>query len=207
MLLDSSRFAPGEKLSVEMISRELGVSRSPVWSAIARLDAEGLVDVSPRQGVYLVAFDEKRLRALFETREALEGMATRLAASRMTELELDALGLAVKQQKKLLSDRFEADFAAAALDFHEKIVSGAGNPLIERQLSGIYARTNAMCRGRDTPRTTKILTANYKDHCEILKALRRRDENAAEELARFHVRRLMATVLPAPPVKKTRSHS
>ena len=208
MLLDSSRFAPGEKLSVEMISRELGVSRSPVWSAIARLDAEGLVDVSPRQGVYLVAFDEQRLRALFETREALEGMATRLAASRMTEQELDALGSIVKQQKTLLSDRFEADFAAAALDFHERIVNGAGNPLIERQLGGIYARTNAMCRGRKSPRTTKILTNNYKDHCEILKSLRRRDGNAAEELARLHVRRLMATVLrPPSPVKKSPGHS
>ncbi|WP_315833806.1 GntR family transcriptional regulator [Bradyrhizobium prioriisuperbiae] len=195
MLLDSGRFQPGEKLSIEMISRELGVSRSPVWSAIARLDAEGLVDVAPRQGVYLVAFDVDRLRGLFETREALEGMATRLAATRMTEAELDALGTTVRHQKTLLSERHEGDFAISALEFHERILAGARNPMIAQQLSGIYARTSAMCRGRASERTVRVLTANYRDHNEILNALRRRDMDAAEHLARLHVQRLRTTIL------------
>ncbi|WFU43349.1 GntR family transcriptional regulator [Bradyrhizobium sp. CB82] len=195
MLLDDSRFQPGQKLSVEMISRELGVSRSPVWSAIARLDAEGLVDVSPRQGVYLVAFDEEHLSALFETREALEGMATRLAALRMSDEELSALAATMKHQKTLLTEKFEREFAASALRFHEQILRGARSPLIERQLNGIYARTSAMCRGRTGPRTAKVLTDNFKDHNEITKAVRERDEDTAEVLARMHVQRLRAALL------------
>lgn len=195
MLLENGRFQPGQKLSVEMISRELGVSRSPVWSAVARLEAEGLVDVAPRQGVYLVAFDEERLRSLFEIREALEGMATRLAATRMTDGQLADLGSTVKHQKTLLSERHEADFAASALEFHEKIVAGARNSLIAQHLTGIYARTSAMCRGRASDRTDKVLTANYRDHNDILATLRQRDANAAEKLARLHVQRLRTSIL------------
>jgi DNA-binding GntR family transcriptional regulator len=191
MLLNDARFQPGQKLSVEMISRELGVSRSPVWSVITRLDAEGLVDVSPRQGVYLVAFDEDRLNALFD----IEGMATRLAADRMTESDLDDLAATIKHQKTLVSERFEREFAASALKFHEQILRGARNSFIEQQLSGIYARTRAMCRGRAGQRTTKVLTDNFKDHREIMNAVRRRDGEAAEMLARRHVRRLKAAAL------------
>jgi DNA-binding GntR family transcriptional regulator len=195
MLLDNDRFQPGQKISIEMISRELGVSRSPVWSAIARLDAEGLVVVSPRQGVYLVAFDEERLCNLFETREALEGMATRLAASRITQAELDALATQVKHQKTLLSHLYEAEFAASTLEFHERILRGARNSHIEQHLSGIYARISAMCRGRTSEHISRDLTAIYKGHCAILKALRRRDEVASEALARAHVRLLKASRL------------
>nr|WP_228747814.1 GntR family transcriptional regulator [Bradyrhizobium sp. BR 10289] len=195
MLLEDARFQPGQKLSVEMISRELGVSRSPVWSAITKLDAEGLVDVTPRQGVYLVAFDEERLHALFETREALEGMATRLAAARMTEAELNELAETIKHQKTLVSERYEREFAASALRFHEQVLRGARNSLIERHLTGIYARTSAMCRGRASERTAKVLNENFKDHREITNALRRRDEVAAEKLARAHVHRLKMAVL------------
>lgn len=195
MLLDDARFRPGQKLSVEMISRELGVSRSPVWSAITRLDAEGLVHVSPRQGVYLVAFDEDHLHALFETREALEGMATRLAAARMTEEECEVLAATIKHQKTLATKEFEREFAVSALNFHEQILRGARNRLIEQQLNGIYAQTSAMCRGRNGPRTTKVLFENFKNHNEIAKAVRRRDEDTAEALARAHVRRLKAALL------------
>ena len=203
MLLHDARFQPGQKLSVEMISRELGVSRSPVWSAITRLDAEGLVVVSPRQGVYLVGFDEKRLHALFEMREALEGMATRLAADRMTDEEHADLGTTMKHQKMLLSESFEREFAASALRFHEQIVRGARSPLIEQHLIGNYAQTSAMCRGRTGERTAKVLMENFRDHGEITKALRRRDGDAAEALARAHVRRLKTAVLkPADKVKK-----
>lgn len=195
MLLDNNRYQPGQKLSVEMISRELGVSRSPVWSAIARLNAEGLVIISPRQGVFLVAFDEERLRDLFQTREALEGMATRLAARRMKNPELESLAAIVKRQKTLLSERLVAEFSASALAFHQNILRGARNALIEQHLDGIYARTSAMCRGNVGDRSTEGLAANYKDHSEIMKALRRRDEEEAENLARTHVRRLMSRVL------------
>ncbi len=195
MLLDATRFQPGQKISVEELSRELGVSRSPVWNAIARLEAEGLVDVSPRQGVFLVGFDADRLRAMYEAREALEGMAARLAAVRMPAGELHALVANLAGQKACLGRDDRAGYAAAALAFHMLVLRGAQNPLIERQLSGIYARSSAMCRGRSDKGTAEVLEINHRDHAALLDALRQRSGNEAEALARKHVRRLMDAAL------------
>jgi len=80
LFTNGSRYNPGEKISVEELSRELGVSRTPLWGAINRLEAEGIVEIVPRQGVYLINYDPDRALEVYEAREALEGMAARLAA-------------------------------------------------------------------------------------------------------------------------------
>jgi DNA-binding GntR family transcriptional regulator len=56
LLLAGKRYEPGAKISVEELSRQLGVSRTPIWGAIYRLEAEGIVQILPRQGVYLLNF-------------------------------------------------------------------------------------------------------------------------------------------------------
>lgn len=59
--MTDGRFHPGDKISVEELTRELGVSRSPIWAAINRLAAEGIVEVRPRDGVFLAGFDRNHL--------------------------------------------------------------------------------------------------------------------------------------------------
>src|ERR1700744_5600376 len=85
MLLNGDRYNPGDKVSVEELSRELGVSRTPLWAAINRLEAERVVEVVPRQGVYVVDYDPARALEMYIAREALEGMAARLAAHNGTD--------------------------------------------------------------------------------------------------------------------------
>ena len=61
LFLKGDRYSPGDKISVEELSRELGVSRTPLWGAIYRLEAEGIVEIVPRLGVYLVDYDPKKV--------------------------------------------------------------------------------------------------------------------------------------------------
>ena len=65
ILLNGTRYNPGDKVSVEELSRELGVSRTPLWAAINRLEAECVVEVVPRQGVYLVDYDPQRALEMY----------------------------------------------------------------------------------------------------------------------------------------------
>jgi DNA-binding GntR family transcriptional regulator len=81
LFVNGTRYDPGDKISVEELSRELGVSRTPLWGAINRLEAEGIVEVVPRQGVYLINYDPDRVLEIYVAREALEGMAARLVAA------------------------------------------------------------------------------------------------------------------------------
>lgn len=197
MLLDTQRFRPGDKISVEELARDLGVSRSPVWSAISRLEAEGLVDVAPRKGVFLIGFEPEKLRALFEAREALEGMAARLAAERITAAELLAVDASVAAQRLALKNRDVEAYSVATLAFHRGVTDAARNPVIARQLSAIYDQVHAICGGRFAKIGWHGRQKNIEDHASLVERLRQRDLDGAERAARVHSKRLADGVLNA----------
>lgn len=192
LLLDGDRYAPGDKVNVIAVAQELGVSRSPVWDAIARLESEGLLEVVPRHGVFLVRFDARRLAELYETREALEGMAARLAAERAGLGDVAALERSLAVQQACLDGGDAAgdaaSYADAALAFHQTVLRIAGNETIGRMLDALYAQTRTMCRGR--PTTREDLSVRRDDHAHLVAAIRDRDPDRAEAVARVHVRSL-----------------
>lgn len=196
MLLDEARFAAGEKISVESLSRDLAVSRSPVWAAISRLEAEGLLHVVPRQGVFVIDFDEKKIVAIFEAREALEGMAARLAARRMTAEDHAVMAEALARQTRSIEAGDLAGYRAANLDFHHRLLVAAQNTTIETTLKSLYAQTQAMCNGRVASSVGwDQLRRNLADHQRVQDMLAEHDEEAAEQAARSHVQQLLAAIL------------
>src|SRR5438105_3225610 len=73
-------FAPGQRLRSDALATALKVSRTPVREALRKLEAEGLVGLSPRGGLIVQELSEDDLNEIFLIREALEGQAARLAA-------------------------------------------------------------------------------------------------------------------------------
>src|SRR5882757_3494449 len=122
MFTNGTRYNPGEKISIEELSRELGVSRTPLWGAINRLEAEGIVEIVPRQGVYLIDYDPHRALEIYTAREALEGMAARLAAEKITDRQISILRTNVDEQRAFLKKGDLEAYYSAALEFHEQIV-------------------------------------------------------------------------------------
>ncbi|WP_017235531.1 GntR family transcriptional regulator [Pandoraea sp. B-6] len=196
MLLEERRFLAGEKISVESLSRDLAVSRSPVWGAISRLEAEGLLHVVPRQGVFVIAFDADKIIANFEAREALEGMAARLAARRMTSEDREIMAEALARQARSIEAEDLVAYRTSNLDFHHRLLVAAQNATIETTLKSLYAQTQAMCNGRDSSATTwDQLRRNLAEHQRVLDMLTNRDEVAAEQAARLHVQQLLKAIL------------
>lgn len=188
LFLNGTRYAPGDKISVEELSRELGVSRTPLWSAINRLEAEGIVEIVPRQGVYLIDYDPERAVETFVAREALEGMAARLAAQNISDRQLAALQANVDDQRGRISAGDLEGYYALALDFHEQVVRIAQNRTLERLLISVLAQIRAMRIQRNY--TPMHLPHSCEDHEKLLQALRRRDADLAEKEARSHIRDL-----------------
>lgn len=191
ILLEGGRYRPGEKVSVEELSRELGVSRSPIWAAVARLEAEGLLSVVPRQGVFLRSFDPDAVLALFQTREALEGMAARLLATRSTPEIRARLSASVARQGECLTRSDVPGYNAAALEFHQEVIRGAANPVIEKMLASIYAQ--ARCVHFAPP--LERLIENRRDHEKLVSTLEDGDPDRAEIAARLHIRRLSNLIM------------
>lgn len=188
LLLNTDRWQAGEQINVIALAEELGVSRSPLWDAIARLEAEGLLEVRPRRGVFVVRHDEARLADIRDAREALEGMAARQAAIRASMTDVDALTEILKRQEDCMRRADAPAYAEAALAFHRLVLRIAGNDLIGRMLEALYAQTRTMCRG--LPASDLDLADRHADHAQLIAAICARDPDRAEAVARAHVRRL-----------------
>src|SRR5436305_4452824 len=78
---------PGQRLSVPDLARLLDTSRTPVREALYVLERAGLAEIRPRRGAVVFGGGRESLREMLELREALDGMAARLAAQRMTDTE------------------------------------------------------------------------------------------------------------------------
>lgn len=192
ILLNGDRYNPGDKVSVEELSRELGVSRTPLWAAINRLEAERVVEVVPRQGVYLVDYDPERALEMYIAREALEGMAARLAAISATDRQLAILQRSIDDQRDSLS-RGDADaYYTRAIEFHEEILRAANNVTLERLLKSVFAQMRAMRIQRNSIPTH--LPKSCTDHEKILAAIRKRDPDLAERESRAHMQDLAAAI-------------
>jgi DNA-binding GntR family transcriptional regulator len=192
ILLNGDRYNPGEKVSVEELSRELGVSRTPLWAAINRLAAELVVEVVPRQGVYLVDYDPRRALEMYVAREALEGMAARLAADNATDRQLAGMQRSIDEQRKCLSKGDADGYYTRTLEFHEEILQASDNQTLQRLLTSIFAQMRAMRIQHKSMPTH--LPRSCLDHERILSAIRKKDPDMAEREARAHMRDLASTI-------------
>lgn len=188
LFLNGDQYNPGDKVSVEELSRGLGVSRTPLWGAINRLEAEGIVEIVPRQGVYLIEYDPRRALDIYEAREVLEGMAARLAAQRITAAQVAALKRGVDEQRRSFEDGNIEGYYATALAFHDKVAEIAQNKVIEELLQSIFARMRVMRLQRQS--MPMRLPQATDDHSLIIAALEAGDPDAAEREARAHIRKL-----------------
>lgn len=188
LFTNGARYNPGEKISVEELSRELGVSRTPLWGAINRLEAEGIVEIIPRLGVYLIDYDPERVLEIYVAREALEGMAARIAAEKIAERQLAMLQTNITEQRQCLSKSDIESYHVLALEFHEQIARVAQNRTLDSLLMSILAQIRAMRVQRSYIPTH--LPQSCDDHEELLEALRQHNPDLAEQVARAHIRDL-----------------
>lgn len=176
----------GSKLSEMELSTKYGVSRAVVREAINRLANCHLVERKPNVGARVVALSIQGLIQLYQVREALEGMAARLAAKNMTDAEIDDL-------KRLLNTHFQEVKGgetyyqeAGDVDFHYRIILGSKNDhLISMLVNGLYhlIRMYRVQLGMAGPR---VSTA-FDEHKNIVQAISNRDEELAEMLMRRHI--------------------
>jgi DNA-binding GntR family transcriptional regulator len=175
--------APGVRLTETDLAARVGVSRTPVRQAIARLEAEGLLTHEPRRGLAVTRPDHAQVIELYVMREILEGAAARLAAQHATETELGALAELVAAEAGRLDD--PRGLSEINIRLHGLIYLAARNRYLLRSLEQLSATMallpSLLATGGRGP-------AAHAEHRALLAALQARDGAAAEEVARAHVR-------------------
>jgi DNA-binding GntR family transcriptional regulator len=102
-------YPPGTRLINRTIAKELGTSFAPVREAICQLFSDGLLEMQPGIGAYVIVPDRREIEELLVLREELEGRAAQEAARHITARQLDRLQSICDQWKEILRNRISAD--------------------------------------------------------------------------------------------------
>jgi DNA-binding GntR family transcriptional regulator len=182
----SGSLPSGAALNIADLAKDLNVSPSPVREALLRLATEGLATNNTNRRATVVSFSDREMTEIFEVRELLECGAARLAAPR-----IDAQGLAELHQAIELCSAKSADPAQkkVTLDldnrFHLLLAEASGNRVLKEEIVRCSRRVRVMqCLRLSHAR----LGQAYPEHLAIVRALEKRDANAAEAAMRVHIR-------------------
>jgi DNA-binding GntR family transcriptional regulator len=102
-MIAEHRFLSGSRLNVEELARKLGASRTPIWEAVRKLEQEGLLRSIPNRGVFLMELTPKAAIELYTVRVVLEGMAAKLAISRITNQTLAKMEQSLERQAAIVN--------------------------------------------------------------------------------------------------------
>lgn len=179
--------APGSKISEPALAREYGVSRGPLREALHRLQERKLITRSANQGPRVIKPSVEALAELFVVREALEGMAARMAATHATDEEISRLKAAVtKPNANGAADAMDGTYEQLDQDFHVAVAQCSRNPMLIDLLCGELYPLLKLYRG--TPVGHKPIRQRAIDeHRRVVDAIEDRDPELAEILMRRHI--------------------
>jgi DNA-binding GntR family transcriptional regulator len=175
------QLTPGVRLQLDTLARDMAVSRTPLVNALKRLAQEQFVIWVPRRGFYVREFSRRELAELYQVREALEGIAARLAAERIDDAEVAQLEACFREVE--ISVRPEAVRRYVDLDrqFHWRLVELSGNHQLAHTVRSVNLLIFSYQQGLARP-----INETFPEHEAILDALRRRDPAACEAAVRRH---------------------
>lgn len=178
----------GQKLNEAELAERFGMGRGPLREALRHLEGMRLVKRIPNAGARVVILDRKTLADLYGVREALEGMACRLAAAQMSDDEIAQLSSLLDRHEEQIKKQGGKMYAQSEgdLDFHFQIARGSGNQMLMDMLGSEQYQLLRMCRYR-TSRNAQRTKPALNQHRQIVAALQQRDGELAELLMRRHI--------------------
>jgi len=183
--ITTGRYPLGSRLDQGVLAAERGISTIPVREALRRLEAERLVEISPRRGAFVATISTDEMIEIYKIREALDGLAISEAVPRLTDSDLVRIEVILQ----------ELETATAAHDleltlllnrqFHGTTYAAAAMPRLTEMISNLtdrYSIYNKVYIPRHSEHSTH-------EHRAIFEACRERDVDRAVELTHQHLQR------------------
>jgi len=182
-----AELAPGELLPEGEIGQRLGISRTPMREALKTLAAEGLVELRPHRRARVSELKVREIEELFEVISGLEGMAARMAASRIQPATLKRLETLQNRMETIFRSGKLKEYFAINQAIHRLVVEAAGNSVLVATHHWLLGRAErARFLALQAPQRWND---SLREHRDILDCLRRGDGEGASCLTARHVRR------------------
>lgn len=186
---------PGASLVETRLAEELGVSRTPIRKAIARLEQEGFVTAAPSKGYNVAEVSLQEIREMYQLREILECHLVRETAQQFTREELEEMESALQAADEALEKGDYPGFLATNRAFHHAFDRKYGNQCISEVLSNLDEHIYRNLMSEFQAQDSKLLTlSSYDEHKLILEAIREGDVESAVSLMRDHLRKYWGLV-------------
>ena len=183
----------GGKLNEGELAGALGISRTPVREAINRLEKEGLIEILPQRGAFVVQFSEKDIFELFLIRENLEGLAAYLAAERVDENHLAKLTSCIEGFREPFGQKDIKRYAKEDFKFHQTIVMLSDAQRLINLISTLYDHIRIF--RLTTMGLSDRMKTSLEDHRLLIEALRKRNPVESEQRMRLHIRHVRDGVM------------
>jgi len=177
---------PGQRLMEVQLAEKMGVSRTPVREAIRKLELEGLVNMIPRKGAHVARLSIKDIIDVLEVRASLDGLATALAAERITDDELRELKHVLTQFENYVEKDNLSNIIKKDVEFHDVIYRASKNDRLIQIVNNLREQVYRfrVIYLKDFSSTKEVI----KEHMEIYEATMEKDPVAAREAAKSHIR-------------------
>ena len=184
---------PLERITEGSVAGRLGLSRTPVREAFGVLAAEGLIVVVPQRGSFVSQLSIEDILEIYQVRTPLECMAARIAAETIDEGGLAALARLVDAEAGRPDPRAARESLRVSAEFHRLIIACVRNRRLEALVTQLQSQVHRV--RMLWPSTVARLEDTWKEHVDLLAALRARDADGAERLMRLHLERARASTL------------
>lgn len=179
-MIISKQLEPGQKILQEQLADKLGISRTPLRSALQMLEAESLVESIPRKGVVVREFSDAEIIEIYDCRITLEGTAVRLFTERASQGDIDKLSKLLTPFEGVNIDARK--YQKADSEFHNWIIKKCGNGF----LYNLFQKGNLLvCI--DMIGLVRPPEETLQEHLDIVSAIHGRDGQLAEKLIRQHL--------------------
>jgi DNA-binding GntR family transcriptional regulator len=179
----SGQLRPGERLRVDELTRELGMSPTPIREALRLLQADRLVDYRPHHGIVVAEISLETTREVYHLRAMLEPLAVELAVPRLTAEEVEGIEHLHERHSSARRARQRVAVADANSEWHWAIYAASGWPILNdvvRQLWEAFPwRTMWALPGR--------VALSRAEHEAVMARIRKRDAAGAAEKIREHI--------------------
>jgi len=185
---------PGQRLNEIELSKQFGVSRTPLREALSRLNIEGFMRFTPGEGFYSRELNQKEVFDLYELRKAIEIHGIGLSVHRAKDEDIAALQTFLHETGPEAGDRTPREMIKLDETFHERLMEMSENRELLRVLRNVNERIQFI---RWIAMNPASRPKTQQEHEEVLIALLRRNREQAVALIDRHISRRLETIVSA----------
>lgn len=195
----TAELEPGRRLSENELAEQLGISRTPVREALARLREDRLVAIVPQLGTFVTLISPQAVADAAFVREALECNAVRLTSLRIGAEGLEELQASLSAQERVIADADADAFDVLDEAFHRSLCEHSGHEIawsLSRRANGHLDRIRRLSLPE-----AGYMAEMLSQHRSVVAAVAASEQDRAENELRHHLRKVLSSL---PEIRRTR---